>query len=903
MKRIKNRLFALFCAMFTACAAFPAAVLAFSHDSDGKYSKITLDIADHIVVRTGIQNGIRTVQFGVLKFLSSFIDYIYEAVIEIASYNLYDLVKKEFDFSSFLVPLAWSILSLITVFIAIRLLLKSDTRFGEDALKFFICVGLIIIFPAFISACEDMRTKLVADAVGISGKSSQTQSLGNQILERYIIDVKKSVDDGEVSYYGESTHDIQGKDLYINKVYDNLTEFPVKISDDPKEATGITGKGAYNFDMILESMGLTYKYADYIEASETDTTIKTQATYSEVHNDDGTVDKVWTYNEYTAEEYANKVILPIAKRSSYNDWLKTNINFDGSDYSDWEEYESDLKEALEKKMTSGSKEENESIHDENGKPTGRYIAWLFNDTDVEMLLDNSYVGSDGLGNVGGYFDYLGRYISTLGYPAENVYCYDFDFGYCLITMLAVLLSLCFAALKLGKMLYELIFLEIISPVLIAVDAGSWQGQKAKQVVTNLLTTSAIFAIIILVFKLYLFVLIQIYKDHTMSIAMQLVLIISGAAFVIDGPDSIVKILGMDAGVKSGYGALRGAGAVARTATGAARGIGNTAKKIANAPSAVAAKAGENKAKSMAKKMAQNDAKAEGKGRIGQAIAGAKAGMANGRTGTAFRKAASDRLRSNSDYNDYKEKANGSSGSAAVPISENSNSGISSSPSANNGATNNTRSDNGIETPNYTVGNSVSSSDSSNSMLGGDHSFANDSVKNNIPESAWAVDDTSSGVPVSNSPTSSFDINAPSSNNDFHENTAHAQDTTSSALAQPTVTGAQIGSSSTSARQTRASTPIAPAKSTSTLVNAKANTSSRLPKRGKGLASSQTVLPSQHSASEKYPMPSADTSKLYHDGKNSNDYRPPAADKSALSYDKDRVDPFANTQYFNSDDEE
>ncbi len=653
MKRIINRLWAIIFAAFIALAVFPTGALAVSYDDNGRFSSITVDIADHIIVRTGFQNAIRSLGFGILKFLASLIDYIYEAVTKIASYNLYDLVKKEFNFDSYLVPLAWSVLSLIIVFIAIRLLLKSDVHIGEDALKFFICIGLIIIFPALLAACNDMRTKLVSDAEEIAVSE---QTLGNEILERYIIDVDKSVNAGDVVYYADGTYNTDGNELYINKVFDN-SQFTIKISDDPREAAGITGKGAYSFDMILQSMGLIYKYADYIEALETDTIIQTKATYTEVHNDDGTVDKEWSYQEYTAEEYADKVILPIAKRSGYNDWLKKNISFDGTSYSSWSEYETALKEAINKKMESGTGKDNVSIHDAEGNPTGRYIAMIFNDSNVEDLL---YVPTPfSIDTIGitfkGYFEYLARYIKTLGYPAENVYCYDFDFGYCIITMLAVLISLTFAALKLGKMLYELVFLEIISPVFIALDSGSWQGQKTKQVVTSLITTSAMFSIIILIFKLYLIVLLQIYKED-LSIAMQIVLVISGAAFVIDGPDFIVKILGMDAGVKSGYGAFRGAEAAVRTTAGAARGTGNVAKKIVNAPSAVAAKAGESKARSMARKDARNQARVAGKGFIGQTLAGAKAGLSNGRTGSAFKKAASDHTRANTEYNDNKEKS-------------------------------------------------------------------------------------------------------------------------------------------------------------------------------------------------------------------------------------------------------
>lgn len=820
MKRIKNKLFALFCAIFTSFALFPATALADLH-----YSNIGIDIADHIVVRSGFQNAVRSAGYSILKFLASFIDYIYNSVTTIASYNLYTLVQKQFDFKSFFVPLAWAILSLITVFMAIRLMLKSDTRFGEDALKFFICMGLIVIFPAFISACGDMRSKLVSDVDTINVSGSTSQSLGNQILESYVVDVYGSVESGNVVYYNDKTHALAAKDININSVFENTDEFTVKITDDPEEASYFVGKGLYSFWAVISNMKLDDEYEKYQLALESGEIIKE---LSSITYEGGSLTQ--HYSEYTAEEYANQVMLKRAKISLYNDWLKQHTSFDGSKYDTWTEYENALDDALNKAIEWDERHPNTAIRDENGNETDLYIANLFNDNEVTSLLNEASAT-----NIGNYFDYLGRYISGMGYVAENVYKYDYEFGYCLITMLAALLSLIFAVLKLGKMLYELVFMEVISPVFIAIDAGSWQGQKTKQVVTNLLTTSAMFAIVILVLKLYLIVLLQIFKISSLSFAVRLVLIIAGAAFVIDGPDAVVKILGMDAGVKSGYGAFRGVGAAARAVTGTARAVGGAAKKIAHAPESVAAKAGEVKAKSMAKKDARNQAKANGKGRIGQMVAGAKAGLSNGRTGTAFKKSVADRARANNEYKDnkdksseLKEKAKATKNVAGTPITANKSSAADNSSALNTDTAENTTLhssiDNGTESAEQLTGNSVSSSDSSSSTLGAD--------------SQSATDNTSSEMSANTTPTSDSG--------------------------------------------TGTSAP---------------NSTSETSKRGKGFSNAKS------SQKTKYPMQSADETKLFHDNRSKNDYSPPSADKSKLSYDRDNSSPFDNTEYFDPSKEE
>lgn len=626
----------LFVTAFICLSTLP--IMASATDVVRDYSTITPDIADHIIVRTGINNFVRNIGYTILKFLADFIDLIYDSVDTIIGINLYTIIKSQFDFSSYFVPLAWAIVSAALVVIAIRILIRGDEgQIKEDIRKYIICILLIIILPGFITSASDLKNALKSDMDDISVSGSDTSwSLGNQILGEFVIDVFDTVDTGEITTYSDSSSSVIPTSLNINAVFDNIHNFKVKVTD---EATSTYTFGqVYNLSWqgICVSMGLRDLYSEYLVAKETGTTI-TRGTYDVVVGEDGVGHPTYVFKEFTADEFASHYMLPVAKFSTYSDTLQRILGVNALDYTTWSAFEKATLNALEKfEETLKNGSANTSIKDEFGNNTQHYLAPLFNDNDERDMLNSASID-----NIGAYFHWLGKYFFGFGYAAESVYKYDFNFLYGLIVMLATLLALIFACFRLGKLLYEVVFIEIIAPIFIAIDSATSQEQKAKQVLTNLVSSYALFIFVILILKLYLMVVLSIFQLN-LTLVVKIVIIISGAAFVIDGPDIVVKLLGVDAGVKSGYGALRGMGAVAHAGMGAA-------KKLSGAPTSIATKLGERKGTKMAKQQAAAEAKKDGKSFIGQRMASIHAGMANGRVGSAYKKAATDRSRANSDY--------------------------------------------------------------------------------------------------------------------------------------------------------------------------------------------------------------------------------------------------------------
>lgn len=166
-------------------------------------------------------------------------------------------------------------------------------------------------------------------------------------------------------------------------------------------------------------------------------------------------------------------------------------------------------------------------------------------------------------------------MSTFFNPVEYLYAYDFYFINGLLIILTTLISLIFAGLKGGKLLFDLVFNQTIASLVFATDIK--EGGRKKYIIQQILSTYLIFIVIMFVIKLYLMVVLFITTSQ-FNTMVQLMMILAGTAFVIDGPDVVVKLLGIDAGVKSGTHALVGV----RTGIGMAKGGVGTAMNAVTA---------------------------------------------------------------------------------------------------------------------------------------------------------------------------------------------------------------------------------------------------------------------------------------------------------------------------------
>lgn len=200
--------------------------------------------------------------------------------------------------------------------------------------------------------------------------------------------------------------------------------------------------------------------------------------------------------------------------------------------------------------------------------------------------------------------------------------------------------LIFAGLKLASLLYDIMFAQIVAPIVVATDMGG--AGRLKKVILNLLNCFLSVIIVVLDLRLYILILTEIQDSSLLSNPIAVIFItVAGCKFVIDGPDLVVHLLGIDAGVKSGVSTIMGLRSAGQIASGAGHTLGHIAGKgISKAGGAVAGSIGGaisggiNGAKASMANTKNSDNKAEkgmrgAVGAVGGAVAGGVSGMVGG----------------------------------------------------------------------------------------------------------------------------------------------------------------------------------------------------------------------------------------------------------------------------------
>jgi len=159
---------------------------------------------------------------------------------------------------------------------------------------------------------------------------------------------------------------------------------------------------------------------------------------------------------------------------------------------------------------------------------------------------------------------------------EYYYRYTVDWFNMLATLAIVGFVLVTVSVKLAKLLFELVFNYLIASFVAPADIHS--GQKTKMVVQNILSILLVVVCIFLSLKVYL-IGVSFLNDHFEGLP-YIVAMIGFALAVIDGPNIVERLFGIDAGIKSGWGALAGTYALGKGAAGLGKSAGTMAGKAA-----------------------------------------------------------------------------------------------------------------------------------------------------------------------------------------------------------------------------------------------------------------------------------------------------------------------------------
>ncbi|MHC5534712.1 pLS20_p028 family conjugation system transmembrane protein [Priestia megaterium] len=187
-------------------------------------------------------------------------------------------------------------------------------------------------------------------------------------------------------------------------------------------------------------------------------------------------------------------------------------------------------------------------------------------------------GKEGLAELeNGWFDFF----------PELYYRWHWDFWTIAISLFVIGLTLLLVSIKLAKLCYELGFNYILAQIVAPADIGN--GQKLKQILQNILNTFLIIIMIFISMRLYLMGT-EFINDKLDGMSYLIALIAISIA-VVDGPVMAERIFGIDAGLKSSWGALAGGYAASKmagsTATSLGGMLGKGAKGIGGAGLAAA----------------------------------------------------------------------------------------------------------------------------------------------------------------------------------------------------------------------------------------------------------------------------------------------------------------------------
>ncbi|MGL4483654.1 MAG: pLS20_p028 family conjugation system transmembrane protein [Anaerovoracaceae bacterium] len=150
------------------------------------------------------------------------------------------------------------------------------------------------------------------------------------------------------------------------------------------------------------------------------------------------------------------------------------------------------------------------------------------------------------------------------------YRYNVEWLPLLGSLIALALVLVFTIFKIGRVIWELAFHQLFAYLVVVTDLGV--GQRSKEIFKSIFALFAVFFLTTILLKFYFLFYEYISKEFqagNLGIFIYTILIIISALTVIDGPNVIEKIIGVDAGIKSGFHVMMGAFAVSRAGASAA----------------------------------------------------------------------------------------------------------------------------------------------------------------------------------------------------------------------------------------------------------------------------------------------------------------------------------------------
>ena len=627
------------------------------------YTGCSSSILKMVTVRNQFRDLLRNIEFNILSFLADVIDYFDKAINALLKLNFFDYLSDEFSFGQ-MGTVIIAVMSLALVLGACALVVFHDKiRVSSFLMSILVSSILLVAFPTFISSCNSLRSKGVdvAQNIKINDQSEQASvnsdgtvaigTLGKDLLASGIYDVENSVDlKKKMNYLDTVGSSGNIKDIEItggiapdddkpwttyyitdvNDVYPAQKKFNDLTTENMMSLLGLEdeynilknangelilsadyGANMQVYCSVYSTSGSIYgsvlsekDYETFLSASIGDA-CPYGATLGDLHYPDGSrITNVINYNTYLRDLIANHPAVAAAGKTQEV----------GANAHTVEEALDIIKNDVIRNLNIAA---NTRTAKEAEPVNATYQAFpLFDEEEYDNL--NS-------------LEQVIRRNITSGYTYDSLYYYHIDFWSTFVLMIAVAICLIFSGIKIATTLFEIMFSQLITPFIIATDLNG--SGRAKKAIQNMLLSNIVLMIVVILIRIYISVIWGVKSsDYGDNFAVMLIVIIAGAKFVIDGPEILTKLFGIDAGVKSGAATMMAINQSMQMGSYATMGLARAGSSVVHGASNIAKHTASSAAGGVYGGIHGGDTTP---GKIGKAIGGAAVGTVTGAVGGAF----------------------------------------------------------------------------------------------------------------------------------------------------------------------------------------------------------------------------------------------------------------------------
>lgn len=630
------------------------------------------EVQEIIVKKTWHGEMVQNVEYTLLKWFAYVVDYISEAVDQVLNFNLYNVIKDVFNIDTIIYPIAWALAGMTVVLIGILIIVNADKIHITDYVRNILTsLFFLIALPILVSSFSDLKTVGVQFAKDNTTKDTATnRTIGEYILASNIYNVNSSINQNklvkqsQVSSFGVNPNTVYSMNINLG-LDPSKTQYRTVTTADHYDVTPTYRFDDLTFEHKLELLDLVDDYAFWQQRvawaqanagvqdnsdteEDDDNAYKITITRGEGDNRHSTDYYVITSQAPNYQASFECYLIREAAENAAHELQNRGIKIQASQVASMIMYceDSDTFEEAINRLSKGAFRE----LDFYGNTMS--AMQILNISNIEDFADNGFEHHSGGsfeqlkeasdfsdGDMSAQFDKMWQYVSV-GYLTEKNHFYRVNFLWGLFMLVITAVCLIFAGLKLASLLYDIMFAQIVAPIVVATDMGG--AGRLKKVILNLLNCFLSVIIVVLDLRLYILILTEIQDLSLLSNPIAVIFItVAGCKFVIDGPDLVVHLLGIDAGVKSGVSTIMGLRSAGQIASGAGHTLGHIAGKgISKAGGAVAGSIGGaisggiNGAKASMANTKNSDNKAEkgmrgAVGAVGGAVAGGVSGMVGG----------------------------------------------------------------------------------------------------------------------------------------------------------------------------------------------------------------------------------------------------------------------------------